>query len=136
MNEFLKILRDAMFVQDSGRIIWRHGSQSTIETMPYVIQLVTHILSKKDKNDEEKNDETDMKPVVRRALLELTKKNTGKAIGVPPKYTNIIENISKDDWVLLRRYSRTITDISNWEIYDNAIDIVEDVNIEEFAKRS
>ena len=127
INDFLLILQRGGFMGESTRgPDWSYREE--IERYRYISQLITEIIS-----PEEKDNNSVYKNIVRAGMKELSHKRESQ-IDISPRFVDAIAEVLQKDWQILQKYADSITKISNWETYDNAIDIVEDIPLEKFTE--
>ena len=130
VNDFLSSMKYFRVTKTPSPKIVQRFYRKKIES-PYVDQLITEILLPKEKDKEENNNSEAYRTLVQRAIQEIRRKYKQ---GPGFSFVDPMSSVSREDWKVLRRYSQSLAEISNWEIYDNAIDIVEDISIEKLTK--
>ena len=132
INYFLYILRDAEIIKmPTPRIYWKSIGRK--EKSQDIRQLITEILLPKEKDKQDNEDNIKYRTLIIKSMEDISQKINLK-LDIPLSYVNVMVTISKEDWMMLQKYSFSLSKITNWETYDNAIDIVEDIPMEGFTK--
>lgn len=135
INHFLEILPWASLVKSGPAIRSPLYEDNLMREHPNIFKLVTHLYpdikdSEKTKDGEEISDLFILAfSDISRQLNDPTLKSS-----IHSKHYDELVKMRLEDWNLLLEYRDTITAISNWKTYKDAISIIEDMKIEGFDK--
>ena len=134
INYFLRLMKHARIRKGHPtEISFRLGAPKSQD----IRQIIKKILLPKEKVKQENDDEH--RNMMERAVTDIMERadrdiqKLKSRVNLPIDFVDVMMSVSNEDWLILRKYSGVLSGISNWTIYDNALDIVEDIPIKKFS---